>query len=105
VSPGPRAARFQKVLDDTLAHTLGKVGWDNFAACYPTIAAQAPATLRAVQRQMVERLGVLCRREFDSVLRARAVVARLNELEALVSDAGRRRDEAGLVDEADVPVP
>lgn len=106
MTPGPRAARFQKVLDDTLTHTLGKVGWDNFAACYPTIATNAAPALRSVQRQMVDRLGVLCRREFDAVLQARAVVPRLNELESLVSEAGRRRDEAGPVDdEADMPVP
>lgn len=61
-APGPRASRFQDVLDSTLAHTLAKISWDNFAACYPTIAAQSkPGMLRAVQRQMVERLGALCK--------------------------------------------
>ena len=60
-APGPRASRFQDVLDRSLAHTLAKIGWDNFAACYPTIAARAPATLRAVQKQMVDRLGALCK--------------------------------------------
>ena len=49
------------MLDRSLAHTLAKIGWDNFAACYPTIAAQAPSTLRAVQKQMVDRLGALCK--------------------------------------------
>ena len=60
-APGPRASRFQDVLDRSLAHTLAKIGWDNFAACYPTIAAQAPSPLRAVQKQMVDRLGALCK--------------------------------------------
>jgi kinetochore protein NNF1 len=60
LKPGPRAARFQATLDSALAHTLGKVSWDNFAACYPTMAAKAPAVLRAVQSQMVERLRALC---------------------------------------------
>lgn len=64
VTPGPRAAGFQNLLDKSLESTLKKVSWENFAACYPTIAAQAPATLKAVQKQMVERLGTLCRVSF-----------------------------------------
>ncbi|RYO83300.1 hypothetical protein DL766_007864 [Monosporascus sp. MC13-8B] len=104
-APGPRASRFQAVLDSSLSHTLAKISWDNFAACYPTIAAQAPGTLRAVQRQMVDRLGVLCKKEFASILQARNVVARLNELETLVSEAEQRRDEAGLASQEQPPVP
>ncbi|KAI1659606.1 Nnf1-domain-containing protein [Daldinia decipiens] len=104
LTPGPRASRFQQVLDSSLSHTLSKISWDNFAACYPTIAAQAPAVLRAVQKQMVDRLGALCKKEFDSVLQARNVVAKLNELESLVSEAERRRDDAGVVG-SEVPVP
>ncbi|KAI1504201.1 Nnf1-domain-containing protein [Biscogniauxia marginata] len=102
-TPGPRASRFQDVLASSLNHTLGKIGWDNFATCYPTVAARAPGVLRAVQRQMVERLGALCKKEFDSILQARNVVAKLNELESLVSEAERRRDEAG--EDAETPVP
>ncbi|ORY69896.1 Nnf1-domain-containing protein [Pseudomassariella vexata] len=105
-TPGPRAARFQELLNGALSSTLKKLAWDNFAACYPTIASSAPATLKAVQKQMVERLGALCRKEFDSILANRNVVAKLNELEGLVSEAGRRRDEGGFVgEEREVPVP
>ncbi|KAI8963509.1 Nnf1-domain-containing protein [Daldinia sp. FL1419] len=105
LTPGPRASRFQEVLDSSLSHTLSKISWDNFAACYPTIAAQAPAVLRAVQKQMVDRLGALCKKEFDSVLQSRNVVAKLNELESLVSEAERRRDDAGVVGSEGAPVP
>ncbi|KAI4858677.1 Nnf1-domain-containing protein [Hypoxylon rubiginosum] len=103
-TPGLRASRFQDLLDSSLSHTLGKIGWDNFASCYPTVAARAPGVLRAVQRQMVERLGALCKKEFDSVLQSRNVVAKLNELESLVSEAEHRRDEAGVVG-AEAPIP
>ncbi|XXG96504.1 hypothetical protein Hte_002787 [Hypoxylon texense] len=103
-TPGLRASRFQDLLDSSLSHTLGKIGWDNFASCYPTVAARAPGVLRAVQRQMVERLGTLCKKEFDSVLQGRNVVAKLNELESLVSEAEHRRDEAGVVG-AEAPIP
>ncbi|KAK8034763.1 hypothetical protein PG993_009758 [Apiospora rasikravindrae] len=104
-APGPRAARFQKVLDDSLKHTLGKVTWDNFASCYPTVADRAPATLKAAQRQMVDRLTMLCKKEFDSILTSRNVVNKLNELEGLVSEAELRRDEAGLPDQNNIPTP
>ncbi|KAI1187024.1 Nnf1-domain-containing protein [Nemania serpens] len=102
-TPGPRASRFQTTLDSALSHTLAKISWDNFAACYPHIAAHAPATLRAVQSQMVDRLRSLCKKEFDSVQQSRNVVAKLNELESLVSEAARRRKEAGEGVEPPVP--
>lgn len=60
VTPGPRAARFQEMYGLALSHTLNKISYENFAACYPTIAAQAPGVLRQVQKQMVDRLGELC---------------------------------------------
>ena len=60
-APGPRAARLLALYESSLAATLGRVGWDNFAACYPTAAASAPAALRTVQKAVVERLGTLCR--------------------------------------------
>ena len=43
-------------------------------------------------------------KEFDSVLQSRNVVAKLNELEGLVSEAERRRDDAGVVG-AEPPIP
>ncbi|KAI1828412.1 Nnf1-domain-containing protein [Xylaria intraflava] len=103
LTPGPRASRFQMTLGSALSHTLAKISWDNFAACYPHIATHAPATLRAVQSQMVDRLRSLCQKEFDSIQQSRNVVAKLNELESLVSEAARRRKEAGEDGEAPLP--
>ncbi|KAI1437749.1 Nnf1-domain-containing protein [Xylaria sp. CBS 124048] len=103
LTPGPRASRFQMTLASALSHTLAKISWDNFAACYPHIAKHAPATLRAVQSQMVDRLRSLCQKEFESIQQSRNVVAKLNELESLVSEAARRRKEAGEDGEAPLP--
>jgi kinetochore protein NNF1 len=61
VTPGPRATRLQELFASSLTHTLAKISWENFASCYPTIAANAPGTLKAVQRQMVDRLEELCK--------------------------------------------
>lgn len=68
-TPGPRATGLREVYRRALSHTLEKVSWDNVAACYPTVAARAPATLRAVQGQMVELLREKCNvRSFSSTL-------------------------------------
>lgn len=104
LTPGPRAARLEEVFRDRLRHTLSKLSYNNVAACYPTIAARAPATLRAVQGQMVSLLGSRCEKEFARILEDRDVVRKLNELEALVGDAGRRRAEADFDGRAP-PVP
>ncbi|KAK7737055.1 hypothetical protein SLS53_006813 [Cytospora paraplurivora] len=94
VTPGPRAQRFQEMFDLALGRTLTRISPENFASCYPTIAAQAPHVLRQVQRAMVDRFAELCGQGFADALARYAVVARLNELEGLVSDAERRRREA-----------
>ncbi len=51
----PRVSK--KVFSSSLKHTLDKINWANFGACYPTIATHAPGTLQAVQQQMVRLLG------------------------------------------------
>ncbi|EGS20759.1 uncharacterized protein CTHT_0025950 [Thermochaetoides thermophila DSM 1495] len=101
--PGPRAARLQALFAQTVKHTLDKINKDNFASCFPTMAVKAPGTLEFVRRQMVERLGGLWEKEFDSILQNRSVVLRLNELEALVADAGRRRQAHDPNTEPPVP--
>ncbi|KAL2016556.1 hypothetical protein VTK56DRAFT_3413 [Thermocarpiscus australiensis] len=103
--PGPRASRLQALFASTVKHTLDKISKDNFASCFPTIAAKAPGTLEFVQRQMVERLGGLWNKEFETILQNRHVVARLNELEALISDAVRRREEEEATGDGTPPIP
>ncbi|KKY39284.1 putative mind kinetochore complex component [Diaporthe ampelina] len=93
-TPGPRAQRFQEMFGLALNHTLTKISPDNFASCYPTVAAQAPGVLGQVQRAMVDRFADLCNQEFGRVQARYSVVPKLNELEGLVSDAERRRRAA-----------
>ncbi|EHK41367.1 hypothetical protein TRIATDRAFT_31296 [Trichoderma atroviride IMI 206040] len=89
--PGPRATRFQELYAQSLKRTLAKLKWDNFAACYPTVASKAEPVLKQVQTQMAEKLAEKCEREFESILIARQVVPKLNDLESLVADATHRR--------------
>ncbi|KAH7328602.1 Nnf1-domain-containing protein [Stachybotrys elegans] len=91
VSPGPRASRLQELYAQSLRRTLGKLAWDNFAECYPTVARRAQPVLRQVQSQMVEKLGDKCEKEFENIMAARQVIPKLNNLETLVADAAQRR--------------
>ncbi|KAJ0309230.1 hypothetical protein COL516b_003128 [Colletotrichum fioriniae] len=102
-TPGPRAGRFIQLYDGALASTLRKVNYDNFASCFPTVAAHAPNTLRNVQKQMVDYLEERCNKDFQSILGERDVIRKLNELENLVSDADRRRQEGGSDVEEPIP--
>ncbi|KAK1756194.1 kinetochore-associated protein NNF1 [Echria macrotheca] len=103
ITPGPRAARLQDVFGTALRRTLARMSVDNFGACYPTIAREAPRTLESVQRQTVERLAGLCEKEFQSILQSRNVIPRLNELEALLSDAATRRQSSPAGSEPPIP--
>ncbi|CAN8097086.1 unnamed protein product [Discula destructiva] len=94
LTPGARAQRLQKLFDSTLTHTLAKITLDNFAACYPTIAAQSPSALQSLQAGLVQRMAQLCSDEFAKIMARNEVVARLNELESLVGDATLRRKAA-----------
>lgn len=64
VTPGPRAARLQELYSRSLKKTLGKIGWENVAGCYPTVAKRAEGVLRQVQGQMVDKLGEKCEVRF-----------------------------------------
>lgn len=94
VAPGPRAARLQEAYAKVLKRTLAQLRWDNFAGCYPTVARRSEGVLRQVQTQMVDKLGDKCEREFDNIMASRQVVPKLNELEGLIGDASRRRNDA-----------
>ncbi|KAI5465534.1 Nnf1-domain-containing protein [Mariannaea sp. PMI_226] len=105
VAPGPRAARLQELYAQRLQRTLAKLGWDNFAGCYPTVARKAEGVLRQVQAQMVDKLGEKCEKEFENILYARQVVPKLNDLEGLIGAAASRRKEASQSGDPSQPIP
>ncbi|KAF7543113.1 hypothetical protein G7Z17_g11002 [Cylindrodendrum hubeiense] len=94
VAPGPRASRLQELYAQRLKRTLGKLAWENFAGCYPTVAKKAEGVLKQVQGQMVEKLGEKCEKEFENIMVVRQVIPKLNDLESLISDASHRRAES-----------
>jgi kinetochore protein NNF1 len=57
---GMRAEAFEKLLNGALEHTLSKVSYENFAACFPTWAQYKPRSLKEFHGQFVERLRATC---------------------------------------------
>ena len=51
----------------------------------------------------MEKLGVSMRREFDTILDERGVVASLNELDGLVEEARRRKSKSEAGEEEQLP--
>lgn len=116
VIPGPRAQRLLDLYARSLSHTMGKLSWGNFAACYPTFARRNEPVLKQIQQQMVTKLQAKCevrtyppsssqanqgnewQAEFETIIKTRNVVPRLNELEQIAADAHARR-------QADAPPP
>lgn len=60
--PGPRAARFMDLYQQTLSKMLSTVTYEDFAACFPTVAGAAEGSLREMHNLFVGRL-----REFAEV--------------------------------------
>ncbi|KAI9803692.1 MAG: hypothetical protein M1833_000604 [Piccolia ochrophora] len=102
LTPGHRATALQKVFNEALAHTLRTCSYDNFAACFPTPAKYCASSLKALWRQMTEKMDELARSEFDDILKERNVIPSLNELDRLIAEARRRKARATGNDE---PVP
>lgn len=57
---GKRAEAFEKLLNGALEHTLSKVSYDNFAACFPTWSQYKSRSLKDFHRQFLERLKATC---------------------------------------------
>lgn len=91
--PGHRAAAFQELYSKTLTKTLSIMTYQNFATCFPTIAASPMAgSLKHIHEQFVKRLEEFARDEFARICELRRVVEGLNGLEEMIRDAKRRRD-------------
>lgn len=92
-TPGPRASRFQDIYHKALRATVKANSYENFAACFPTPARHVPASLESVHRQLNAKLEEGATAEFNEILKERDVIKGLNELDRLVGDARRRRDD------------
>jgi kinetochore protein NNF1 len=60
-APGPRAALFQKLYDKALDSTLKTISYENFAACFPTVAKTNDVGLREMHAGFVGKLGEFSR--------------------------------------------
>ncbi|KAL9596949.1 MAG: hypothetical protein Q9219_005460 [cf. Caloplaca sp. 3 TL-2023] len=97
-TPGPRAAQFQKLFGDALNHTIRTCSYTKFSSCFPTPAKYASQTLTSIWQQITTKVEASAKKEFEDIMIERDVVAGLNELERLVSEAAGRKNrgvEAG----------
>ncbi|KAH6668001.1 hypothetical protein B0J14DRAFT_567346 [Halenospora varia] len=99
LTPGPRAQALLTLYNKTLSATLNSISYGAFSACFPHIAAHAPAALKAFHANFIKRLEGYAKEQFESLLEEREVVRRLNELEGLIGEARARRGQAVDKDE------
>ncbi|KAH8700751.1 putative MIND kinetochore complex component Nnf1 [Talaromyces proteolyticus] len=92
LTPGPRASRFQDIYHKALRATVKANSYENFASCFPTPARHVPASLESVHRQLNAKLEEGATAEFNEIVREREAIKGLNELDRLVSEARRRKD-------------
>lgn len=92
--PGPRAAALQKVFTGALSSSLKANSYANFSSCFPTPARYCPTALEGVWKQLNTRLEEECTRDFEKILEERAVVDGLNQWDALMDEARRRKHRA-----------
>ncbi|KAL8717686.1 MAG: hypothetical protein Q9225_005094 [Loekoesia sp. 1 TL-2023] len=95
LTPGPRAAQFQKLFGDALNHTIRTCSYSKFSSCFPTPAKYASQTLNSIWQQITIKVEASAKKEFEDIMVERDVVAGLNELERLVTEA-RSRKERGV---------
>ena len=93
-APGPRAAALQKVYAGALSSSLKANSYANFSACFPTPAKYCPTALEGVWKQLNTRLEEECNKDFDKILDERSVIEGLNQWDALIEDARRRKNRA-----------
>lgn len=93
-APGPRAGAVQKVFAGALSSSLKANSYVNFSACFPTPAKYCPTALEGVWKQLNMRLEEECTRDFEKILEERSVIEGLNQWDALIEDARRRKNRA-----------
>ncbi|KAG9241592.1 Nnf1-domain-containing protein [Calycina marina] len=103
LTPGARASAIQTLYASALDNTLRSISYSSFAACFPSIAAAAPESLRSVHKDFLQRLGDFASHEFHTILEERNVVIQLNKLEDLIAAAKIRKSRTP--DDAPAPIP
>lgn len=93
-APGPRAAALHKVFAGALSSSIKANSYANFSSCFPTPAKYCPTALEGVWKQLNARLEEECTRDFEKIMEERQVVEGLNQWDAMIEDARRRRDRA-----------
>ena len=90
---GPRALKLQEILQTSLRQTLRACSYEKLESCFPTLAKNDPETLKHAREQVIDFLTKACQSEFEKIIAERDATKRLNELDQLINDARRRKEE------------
>jgi kinetochore protein NNF1 len=93
-TPGPRATAFINLYTSALDSTLKSISYPSFAACFPSIAQNAPTQLAAMHTGMTNGFKGFAMGEFETIMLERGVVEKLNSLEDLIGEARKRKSRA-----------
>ncbi|KAF8246455.1 Nnf1-domain-containing protein [Wilcoxina mikolae CBS 423.85] len=92
---GPRSQRLRAVFQKALSKTVATCSYENFSQCFPTTAAAQPQLLHSLHAAMVKNITEKSNIEFEKILQERNVIPKLNALDRLLSEAEKRKREAG----------
>ncbi|RUS19696.1 Nnf1-domain-containing protein [Endogone sp. FLAS-F59071] len=88
---GPRATKLRQVFEKSLSKTIKSISYDKLAQSFPQIAKYSPQSLRSAHQQVIVFLQHNIQEEFQSLLESKNVVPKLNELDALIDSARKRK--------------
>ncbi|OZJ06940.1 hypothetical protein BZG36_00110 [Bifiguratus adelaidae] len=87
VPEGPRAKKLRQILAKSVDMTLQNVSYDKLAQCFPQLHRDAPESLKAAHEQVNLFLMSTIEEEFETIIRTRELMGRLNELDRLIEEA------------------
>ncbi|CUS07041.1 unnamed protein product [Tuber aestivum] len=94
LAEGVRATALRNIFTAALDRSIKTCSYENFAACFPTPARRAPEVLRNAWEQMCGFWESSAKREYETILKERNVVAGLNALDELTREAEERKAKA-----------
>ncbi|KAF3921950.1 hypothetical protein ABW20_dc0102782 [Dactylellina cionopaga] len=86
-----RSPLFGKVFDKALKSSLSGVTPESWNKCFPTPMAKRPEQMKELSRKFCEIYELNVRKNFDEIVASRKLLASLDNLDILISEAQTRR--------------
>ncbi|EPS38680.1 hypothetical protein H072_7511 [Dactylellina haptotyla CBS 200.50] len=86
-----RSPLFEKVFEKSLKASLSGVTPESWGKCFPTPMARRPEQMKEVRNKFVEIYELNVRKNFEDIIASRKLLASLDNLDILISEAQTRR--------------